>query len=108
MPGGEINTTDFSINIYNNNWGWNRWYRGYNYWNSGWWGWNDPWYWNSGFAWNGYYNPYWGGYYGLVGATTTHRTMDGIVEDTITIHTTITTEVTMWPTIQEDEAAIQL
>lgn len=45
---------------------------------------------------------------GLVGATTTHRTMDGMVEDTITIHTTITTEVTMWPTIQEDEAAIQL
>lgn len=103
------NTTDFSINIYNNNWGWNRWYRGYNYWNSGWWGWNDPWYWNSGFAWNGYYNPYWGGYYGI-GWSHYYPSYYGMVwwEDTITIHTTITTEVTMWPTIQEDEAAIQL
>ncbi|WP_143106337.1 hypothetical protein [Pustulibacterium marinum] len=64
------NTTDVTVNIYDNGpyWGWNNYYYGWNnpYYNYGWgwnryWGWNSPYYgWSVGFG-----NPYWyGGFYG--------------------------------------------
>lgn len=69
------NSSDVTINYYNNGWGWNNWYSPY--WGIGWnWGWNSwygnnwGWGWNSwygpgwGWGWNNWYGPGWGGYYG--------------------------------------------
>ncbi|MDE3741738.1 hypothetical protein [Maribacter polysaccharolyticus] len=48
------NSTDVSINIYGNNWGYGGYYG---------WGFNDPWLWNN-WGYGGYYGYYgWGGYY---------------------------------------------
>ncbi|WMI67930.1 hypothetical protein [Mangrovimonas sp. YM274] len=71
------NSTEVSINYYNNFgygfWGYNYWgYNPYNwrYWNySPYWnvGWNSGWGWNVGWGWGYYdpwYSPYYGGYYG--------------------------------------------
>lgn len=74
------NSSDVTINYYNNGWGWNNWYSpywgspwnfGWNSWYSPYWGWNNwygtGWGWNSyyGLGWGGYYGINWGGYYGL-------------------------------------------
>ena len=65
------NSSDVTINYYNNNWGWNNWYSPY--WGIGWNSWYGPnwgWGWNSwyggGWGWNSWYGPSWGwnGYYG--------------------------------------------
>jgi hypothetical protein len=73
------NDKDVTINVYNNDWGWNNYYDGYwnNYWayrpwgygiylgwNSWNYGWNNPYWGYSGYYGLGWYNPYYGGYYG--------------------------------------------
>ena len=58
------NSSNVTINYYDNGWGWNNWYSPYwGYSNIGWgagWGWNS-WYGNNwGWGWNSWYGPGWG------------------------------------------------
>ncbi len=73
------NPTSVTVNVYDNNWGWNYWNSwygpgwgwGWNNWYGSGWGWNVGWGWNSwygpgwGWGWNNWYGPGWGyGWYG--------------------------------------------
>lgn len=75
------NPSSVTVNVYDNNWGWNYWNNwygpgmgmgwGWNNWYGGGWGWNVGWGWNNwygpgwGWGWNNWYGPGWGhGWYG--------------------------------------------
>ena len=58
------NSSDVTINYYDNGWGWNNWYSPFwGYSNIGWgagWGWNSWYGANWGWGWNSWYGPGWG------------------------------------------------
>lgn len=60
---GSNGSDNVTINVYDNNWGWNNWGWGWNNWYGNGWGWNN-WGWNSwygpGWGWNSWYGPNWG------------------------------------------------